>query len=135
MENNEDKRELDDIIDEINNVAKDLVDEYISGKDKFVPEEERTELNEKEVKAPFKDDTEGISFGVTDVEMEYLFKVESEIKDTIKKNPDIYIVGEEDKVGVFNYCKKQGIDKFHILEYIGDSKERLRECLKIKTKE
>ena len=30
MENKEDKKELDDIIGEINKVAKDLVDEYLS---------------------------------------------------------------------------------------------------------
>ena len=79
MENNKDKKELDDIIDEINNVAKDLVNEYVSGEDKFVPEEERTEVNEKLIKAPFKDTEEDIPFKVTDEEMEHLFAIESQI--------------------------------------------------------
>ena len=77
MENKEDKKELDDIIGEINKVAKDLVDEYISGKDKYVPEEERTEINEKQIRTPFKDDKSDVPFKVTDNEMEYLFKVQA----------------------------------------------------------
>tara|TARA_Y100000593_G_C4154032_1_gene258536 strand:+ start:36 stop:446 length:411 start_codon:yes stop_codon:yes gene_type:complete len=127
-------KEIQDIIDDITSTAKDLVDEYVSGKDKYVPENDRTEINEKEIKAPYREENKDIKFGVTDEEMEYLFKVQSKIKDTIKKNPDIYIVGEDKKVGVFKYCKEQGEDKFHILEYIGNSKERLRECLRIKIK-
>ena len=69
MENKEDKKELDDIIGEINKVAKDLVDEYISGEDKYVSEEERTEINEKQIRTPFKDDKLDVPFKVTDNEM------------------------------------------------------------------
>ena len=78
-------KELEDIIEEINNVAKDLVKEYASGSGKFVPEEERTKLNEKEIRSPFKDDTSQAPFKVTDEEMEYLFKVQDEIKSTLLK--------------------------------------------------
>jgi len=142
MENKEDKKELESIIDEINNVAKDLVNEYVSGEDKFVPEEERTELNEKGIG---KQDNDSVPFKVTDKEMEHLLNVQTEIKDIINNNPDIYIGrGEKDiKEGkfinrgtilVFNYCRDIGADNFNIFEYIGDDKERLRECLKIKTK-
>ena len=133
MENKEDKKELDDIIDEINNVAKDLVNEYVSGKDKFVPEEERTELNEKGIG---KQDISSIPFNVTDEEMEHLVNIQAQIKDIINNNPDIYI-GRGKKVKkrllVVEHCQDIGVDNFNIFEYIGDDKERLRECLKIKT--
>ena len=133
MENKEDKKELESIIDEINNVAKDLVNEYVSGKDKFVPEEERTELNEKGIG---KEDISSVPFNVTDEEMEHLLNVQTEIKDIIKENPDIYI-GRGKKVKkrllVVEHCQDIGVDNFNIFEYIGDDKERLRECLKIKT--
>ena len=133
MENKEDKKELESIIDEINNVAKDLVNEYVSGKDKFVPEEERTELNEKGIG---KEDISSTPFNVTDEEMEHLLNVQTEIKDIIKENPDIYI-GRGKKVKkrllVVEHCQDIGVDNFNIFEYIGDDKERLRECLKIKT--
>ena len=137
MENKEDKKELESIIDEINNVAKDLVNEYVSGKDKFVPEEERTELNEKGIG---KEDISSVPFNVTDEEMEHLLNVQTEIKDIIKENPDIYIGrGKKDrfidtKLLVIEYCKDIGIDKFNIFEYIGTDKTRLKECLRIKTK-
>ena len=133
MENNKDKKELDDIIDEINNVAKDLVNEYVSGEDKFVPEEERTEVNEKLIKAPFKDTDEDIPFGVSDDEMEHLFNIEAQIKEVFKKDPDIYIMEERpERVEVLKYCKQVTPEKFSILEFIGDNKDRLRQCLKIK---
>ena len=132
MENNKDKKELDDIIDEINNVAKDLVNEYVSGEDKFVPEEERTEVNEKLIKAPFKDTEEDIPFKVTDEEMEHLFDIEKQIKDVLMKDPDIYIMGEEERVEVLEYCKQVTPEKFSILEFIGVDKDKLRRCLKIK---
>ncbi len=80
MENKEDKKELESIIDEINNVAKDLVNEYVSGEDKYVPEEERTELNEKGIG---KQDNDSVPFKVTDKEMEHLLNVQTEIKDII----------------------------------------------------
>tara|TARA_B100000131_G_scaffold282484_1_gene289732 strand:- start:145 stop:552 length:408 start_codon:yes stop_codon:yes gene_type:complete len=133
MENKEDKQELESIIEEINNVAKELVEEYVSGSDKFVPEEERTKYNEKEIRAPFKDDSEDIPFGVTDKEMEHLIKLEKHLKDTLMEEPDIYIQGEGKKVDVLRYCQEIGIDKFSILEYIGTDKEKLKLCLKIKT--
>ena len=133
MGNKEHKKELESIIDEINNVAKDLVNEYVSGKDKFVPEEERTELNEKGIG---KEDISSVPFNVTDEEMEHLLNVQTEIKDIIKENPDIYI-GRGKKVKkrllVVEHCQDIGVDNFNIFEYIGDDKERLRECLKIKT--
>ena len=135
MENNKDKKELDDIIDEINNVAKDLVNEYVSGEDKFVPEEERTEVNEKLIKAPFKDTEEDIPFKVTDEEMEHLFDIEKQIKDVLMKDPDIYIMGEEERVEVLEYCKQVTPEKFSILEFIGVDKDKLRRCLKIKKNE
>ena len=134
MENNKDKKELDDIIEEINNVAKELVDEYVSGEDKFVPEEERTEVNEKLIKAPYKDEELDIPFKVTDEEMEHLINVQKQIKDTLLKETDIYIEGTGRKVDVLRYCQEEGIDNFSILEYIGNDKEKLRQCLKIKTK-
>ena len=130
----EDKKELEDIIEEINNVAKDLVEEYVSGSDKFVSDEERTKLNEKQIRSPFKDDTLEAPFKVTDEEMEHLFKVQDEIKSTLLKNPDIYIEGEGRKVDVLRYCQKIGADNFSILEYIGTDKDKLKLCLKIKTK-
>ena len=59
---------------------------------------------------------------------------EKEIKDTLLSEPDIYVQGEGKKVDVLRYCKEVGIDKFSILEYIGTNKDRLKLCLKIKTK-
>jgi len=135
MENKaQEDKEIKDIIDEITSTAKELVEEYVSGSDKFVPVEERTEYNEKEIRAPYKDDKEDIPFGVTDDEMEHLISVEKEIKDTLLSEPDIYVQGEGKKVDVLRYCKKIGIDKFSILEYIGTNKDKLKLCLKIKTK-
>ena len=138
MENksNEDK-EIQDIIDDITSTAKDLVNEYVSGKDKFVPEEERTEVNENLIKAPYKDTDEDIPFKVTDEEMEHLFAIESQIKEVFREEPDIYIVGEEDndakgRVEILEFCKKVTPDKFSILEFIGVDKDKLRRCLKIK---
>ena len=135
MENksNEDK-EIQDIIDDITSTAKDLVNEYVSGEDKFVPDEERTEVNEKLIKAPYKDESLDIPFKVTDEEMEHLINVQKQIKDTLLKEPDIYIEGTGRKVDVLRYCQEEGIDNFSILEYIGNDKEKLRQCLKIKTK-
>ena len=136
MENNKDKKELDDIIEEINNVAKELVDEYVSGEDKFVPEEERAELNEKNIKAPINDTKTDNPFKVTETEMKQLIEVETEIKDIINNNNDIYI-GRGKKgetLYVMEYCQSVGIDNFSILEYIGEDKEKLKECLKIKPK-
>ena len=81
MENNKhEDKEIQDIIEEITATAKDLVEEYVSGSDNFVPEEERTEITEKEIKAPYKDDKEDISFGVTDEEMEYLFHTSTQVE-------------------------------------------------------
>ena len=136
MENKADKKELDDIIKEINNVAKELVDEYVSGEDKFVPEEERAELNEKGIKAPFNDTEKDNPFKVSEEEMNQLIKIEDEIKDIINNNNDIYI-GRGKKgetLYVMEYCQSVGVDNFSILEYIGDDKEKLKECLKIKPK-
>tara|TARA_Y100000593_G_C4216198_1_gene289347 strand:+ start:15 stop:425 length:411 start_codon:yes stop_codon:yes gene_type:complete len=134
MENKaQEDKEIQDIIDEITSTAKDLVEEYVSGSDKFVPEEQRTKYNEKEIRAPFKDKEEDIPFGVTEEEMEHLIKVENHLKDTLMKESDIYIQGEGKKVDVLRYCQEVGIDKFSILEYIGTDKEKLRLCLKIKT--
>ena len=130
----ENKKELEDIIEEINDVAKELVEEYVSGSDKFVPEEERTELNEKEIRSPYKDDMLEAPFKVTDEEMEHLFKIQDEIKHILLKEPDIYIEGTGRKVDVLRYCQEEGIDNFNILEYIGNDKDKLRQCLKIKTK-
>ena len=133
MENKKDKKELDSIIEEINTVAKELVEEYVSGSDNFVPEEERTEVNEKLIKAPFKDTEEDIPFKVTDEEMEHLFDIEKQIKDVLMKDPDIYIMEERpERVEVLKYCKQVTPEKFSILEFIGDNKDRLRQCLKIK---
>ena len=134
MENkpNEDK-EIQNIIDEITSTAKELVEEYVSGSDNFVPEEERTEYNEKEIRAPYKDDAEDIPFGVTDEEMEILIRNETQIKEVLLDNPSIYIT-EEDILEVFGYAKELGGDNFSILEYIGTDKQRLKECLKIKIK-
>ena len=133
MENkpNEDK-EIQNIIDEITSTAKELVEEYVSGSDNFVPEEERTEVNEKLIKAPFKDTEEDIPFKVTDEEMEHLFDIEKQIKDVLMKDPDIYIMGEEERVEVLEYCKQVTPEKFSILEFIGVDKDKLRRCLKIK---
>ena len=133
MVDNKEDKEIQDIIDDITSTAKDLVDEYVSGKDKFVPEEERTEVNEKLIKAPYKDTDEDIPFKVTDEEMEHLFIIEKQIKEVFKKDPDIYILEEDkERVEVLNYCKEVTSDKFSILEFIGTDKERLRQCLKIK---
>jgi len=135
MENNKNEdKEIQDIIKDITATAKDLVEEYVSGSDNFVPEEERTEYNEKEIKAPYNDDSKDIPFGVTDEEMEYLFKVQDVIKDTLIKDPDIYIKEDKGIVGVLRYCQDIGIDNFNILEYIGTDKDKLRQCLKIKIK-
>ena len=143
MENNKNEdKEIQDIIKDITATAKDLVEEYVSGSDNFVPEEERTELNEKGIG---KQDNSSVPFNVTDEEMEHLLNVQNEIKDIINDNPDIYIGrGEKDiKEGkfinkgallVFQYCRDIGTDNFNIFEYIGDDKEKLRECLRIKTK-
>ena len=135
MENksNEDK-EIQDIIDDITSTAKELVDEYVSGSDNFVPEEERTKLNEKEIKAPYKDDELVDPFKVTDEEMDILISNQNQIKEVLLDNPSIYIKGERDIVDIFNYAKEVGGDKFSILEYIGTDKQRLRECLTIKIK-
>tara|TARA_B100000287_G_scaffold147944_1_gene139682 strand:+ start:263 stop:673 length:411 start_codon:yes stop_codon:yes gene_type:complete len=134
MENNKhEDKEIQKIIDDITSTAKDLVEEYVSGSDNFVPEEERTEYSENEIRAPYRDDKEDIPFGVTDDEMKHLIKVENEIKDTLLKEPDIYIKGEGKKVDVLRYCQKEGIDNFSILEYIGTDKDKLKLCLKIKT--
>ena len=132
MENNKEDKEIQDIIDDITSTAKELVDEYVSGSDNFVPEEERTEYNEKEIRAPYKDDEEDIPFGVTDEEMEHLFDIEKQIKDVLMKDPDIYIMGEEERVEVLEYCKQVTPEKFSILEFIGVDKDKLRRCLKIK---
>ena len=131
-DNKKEDKEIQDIIDDITSTAKDLVNEYVSGKDNFVPEEERTEVNEKLIKAPYKDTDEDIPFGVTDKEMEHLMNVEQQIKDTLIKDPDIYIMGESKKVEVLRYCKQVTPEKFSILEFIGVDKDRLRKCLKIK---
>ena len=135
MENksNEDK-EIQDIIDDITSTAKELVEEYVSGSDNFVPEEERTKLNEKEIKAPYKDDELVDPFKVTDEEMDILISNQTQIKEVLLDNPSIYIKGERDIVDIFNYAKEVGGDKFSILEYIGTDKQRLRECLTIKIK-
>ena len=119
MENksNEDK-EIQDIIDDITSTAKELVDEYVSGEDKYVPEEERTKLNEKGIKAPYKDDDLDTPFKVTSEEMERLMASETQITGVLLKNPSIYIRGEENLIDVFNYAKEVGGDKFSILEYI-----------------
>ena len=135
MENKEDKKELQDIIDEISGVAKDLVDEYVSGEEKYVSEDEQAKLNEKQIRTPYKDDDIEAPFKVLDEEMDHLMKVQTQIKEVLKKEPDIYIQGEGRKVDVLKYCQKVGYDKFNILEYIGVNKERLRACLKIKTTE
>ena len=37
-DNQKEDKEIQDIIDDITSTAKDLVNEYVSGKDKFVPE-------------------------------------------------------------------------------------------------
>tara|TARA_B100000287_G_C20479980_1_gene720758 strand:- start:386 stop:820 length:435 start_codon:yes stop_codon:yes gene_type:complete len=140
--NKQEDKEIQDIIKDITATAKDLVEEYVSGSDNFVPEEERTELNEKGIG---KQDNSSVPFNVTDEEMEHLLNVQNEIKDIITDNPDIYIGrGEKDiKEGkfinkgailVFQYCRDIGTDNFNIFEYIGDNKEKLRECLRIKTK-
>tara|TARA_B100000131_G_C17583558_1_gene396103 strand:- start:38 stop:472 length:435 start_codon:yes stop_codon:yes gene_type:complete len=140
--NKQEDKEIQDIIKDITATAKDLVEEYVSGSDNFVPEEERTELNEKGIG---KQDNSSVPFNVTDEEMEHLLNVQNEIKDIINDNPDIYIGrGEKDiKEGkfinkgallVFQYCRDIGTDNFNIFEYIGDDKEKLRECLRIKTK-
>jgi len=135
MENNKhEDKEIQDIIDEITSTAKDLVEEYVSGSDNFVPEEERTKLNEKPIKAPYKDDELDDPFKVTDEEMKHLIKVEGEIKDILIKNPDIYIGGEKDRSDILKYAKKVGGENFSILEYIGTDKDILRICLTIKTK-
>ena len=48
MENKkQEDKELQDIIDEISGVAKDLVDEYVSGEEKYVSEDEQAKLNEQ----------------------------------------------------------------------------------------
>ena len=134
MENKaQEDKEIKDIIDEITSTAKELVEEYVSGSDKFVPVEERTEYNEKEIRAPYKDDKEDIPFGVTDEEMKHLIDVEKLIKDTLLEETDIYIQGEGKKVDVLRYCQEVGLDKFSILEYIGTDKDKLKLCLKIKT--
>ena len=135
MENKEDKKELQDIIDEISGVAKDLVDEYVSGEDEFVSKDEQAKLNEKQIRTPYKDDDIEAPFKVIDEEMNHLMKVQSQIKKVFKKDPDIYIKGEGNRVDVLKYCQKEGADNFNILEYIGNNKERLRACLKIKTTE
>ena len=134
VDNKKEDKEIQDIIDDITSTAKDLVNEYVSGKDKFVPEEERTEVNEKLIKAPFKDTDEDIPFGVSDDEMEHLFNIEAQIKEVFKKDPDIYIMEERpERVEVLKYCKQVTPEKFSILEYIGTDKDKLRLCLKIKT--
>ena len=104
MENksNEDK-EIQDIIDDITSTAKELVDEYVSGSDNFVPEEERTGYNEKEIRAPYKDDEEDIPFSVTNEEMGILIQNETQIKEVLLDNPSIYIT-EEDILKVFEYA-------------------------------
>ena len=106
MENKKEDKEIQDIIEDITSTAKDLVDEYISGKEKFVPEEERTEINEKLIKAPFKDDELDDPFKVTQEEMEHLMIVEAQIKEVFHTDPDIYILGEEERVDVLKYCKE-----------------------------
>ena len=136
-DNKKEDKEIQDIIDDITSTPKDLVNEYVSGKDKFVPEEERTEVNENLIKAPYKDTDEDIPFKVTDEEMEHLFAIESQIKEVFREEPDIYIVGEEDndakgRVEILEFCKKVTPDKFSILEFIGVDKDKLRRCLKIK---
>ena len=133
MENKkQEDKELQDIIDEITGTAKDLVNEYVSGEDEFVPEEERAKLNESEIRAPYKDDGEKTPFKVTPEEMECLMKVQTQIKEVFKKDPDIYIQGETERVSVLEYCKKVGPDKFSILEFIGEDKQKLKLCLTIK---
>tara|TARA_Y100000593_G_C4179176_1_gene271150 strand:+ start:36 stop:446 length:411 start_codon:yes stop_codon:yes gene_type:complete len=134
MESKEDKKELESIIKEINNVAKDLVDEYVSGSDNFVPKDERAQLNQKGIGKEV--ESKQFPFQVTEEEMEHLVDVQSQIKDIINNNPDIYIGrGEKDgkRLLVVEYCQDVGVDNFNIFEYIGTDKERLRECLKIKT--
>tara|TARA_B100000287_G_scaffold259823_1_gene244399 strand:- start:334 stop:768 length:435 start_codon:yes stop_codon:yes gene_type:complete len=136
-DNKKEDKEIQDIIDDITSTAKDLVNEYVSGKDNFVPEEERTEVNEKLIKAPYKDTDEDIPFKVTDEEMEHLFEVEAQIKEVFREEPDIYIVGGEDdqakeRVEILEFCKQVTPEKFSILDFIGVDKDKLKRCLKIK---
>ena len=94
----------------------------------------KIKLNEKPIKAPYKDDELDDPFKVTDEEMKHLIKVEGEIKNILIKNPDIYIGGEKDISDILKYAKKVGGENFSILEYIGTDKDILRICLTIKTK-